>query len=87
MAIKMRHNKDKEAFCCECGSGQDDSLGMYDICIGGTILTICDVCNEKIFSKCLSAEVEKNHRTKTAADMRIIRKRQNGTYVNWGELE
>lgn len=77
MAIKMRHNKDKEAFCCECGSGQDDSLGMYDICIGGTILTICDVCNEKIFSKCLSAEVMKNGRVKSQHDMAIIRKRKN----------
>ena len=78
MAIKMRHNNDKVALCCECGRGQDDSLGIYDICIGGTILTICDVCNEQIFYKCLSAEVEKNHRVKTAADIRIIRKRKNG---------
>lgn len=85
MAIRMRHNKAKDAFCCECGDSQEDVLDMYDICIGGTVFTICDACNEKILSKTLSAEVDKNHRVKDARDMRVIRKRQNGTYTKWGD--
>ncbi len=77
MAIKMRNNTNPEAFCCECGEGQKEVLNMFDLCIGGNIFTICDVCNEKIFSKCLSAEVMKNGRVKSQHDMAIIRKRKN----------
>lgn len=80
MAIKMRNNTDKDAICCECGDGQNDVLNMFDLCIGGTIFTICDVCNEKIFSKCLSAEVMKNGRIKSQRDLAVIRKRANGSY-------
>lgn len=52
-------------------------LNMFDLCICGNIFTICDVCNEKIFSKCLSAEVMKNGRVKSQHDMAIIRKRKS----------
>lgn len=77
VAIKMRNNTKPEAICCECGEGQKEVLNMFDLCIGGNIFTICDVCNEKIFSKCLSAEVMKNGRVKSQHDMAIIRKRKN----------
>ena len=77
VAIKMRNNTKQEAICCECGEGQKEVLNMFDLCIGGNIFTICDVCNEKIFSKCLSAEVMKNGRVKSQHDMAIIRKRKN----------
>ena len=76
MAIKMRNNTDKDAFCCECGETQDQVLNMFDLCIAGTIFTICDVCNEKIFSKCLSAEVMKNGRVKSQKDIQIINRRK-----------
>lgn len=75
MAIKMRHNNNKSAVCSGCGNSKDKSLEMYDICIGKTVLTICDACNEQIFNKCLKAEVEKNGRPKDARDMRIVRER------------
>lgn len=75
MAIKMRNNKDANAVCCECGEGQHEVLNMFDLCIGGNIFTICDACNKKIFSKCLSAEVMKNGRVKDQHDMAIIRRR------------
>lgn len=74
--IKMRNNTKFDAVCCECGEGQDQVLNMFDLCIGGNIFTICDVCNEKIFRKCLSAEVMKNGRVKSQKDMAIIRKRK-----------
>lgn len=77
MAIKMRNNTKPEAICCECGEGQKDVLNMFDLCIGGNIFTICDACNEKLFSKSLSAECMKNGRAKSQKDMAIIRKRKS----------
>ena len=76
MAIKMRNNTKPNAICCECGESQKEVLNMFDLCIGSNIFTICDVCNEKIFSKCLSAEIMKNGRVKSQHDMAIIRKRK-----------
>ena len=73
--IKMRNNTKPDATCCECGESQEEVLNMFDLCIGGNIFTICDVCNEKIFGKCLSAEVMKNGRVKSSKDMSIIRRR------------
>lgn len=88
MAIKMRNNTKPDAICCECGEGQKEVLNMFDLCIGGNVFTICDVCNERIFSKCLSAEVMKNGRVKSSHDMEIIsrRKRKMGfkNYNNRG---
>lgn len=75
--IKMRNNTKSDAICCECGERQDQVLNMFDLCIGGNIITICDVCNEKMLSKCLSAEVMKNGRVKSKNDMAIIRKRKS----------
>lgn len=82
MAIKMRNNTDKEAFCCECGDSQNEVLNMFDLCIGGQIFTICDACNERILSKTLSAEVIKNGRVKSQHDMAIIRKRKTKNGVS-----
>ena len=77
VAIKMRNNTKPDAICCECGESQKEVLNMFDLCIGDNIFTICDVCNEKIFSKCLSAEVMKNGRVKSRQDIAIIHKRNN----------
>ena len=77
MAIKMRNNTKPDAICCECDRSQKEVLNMFDLCIGDNIFTICDVCNEKIFSKCLSAEVMKNGRVKSQCDMAIISKRKS----------
>lgn len=74
--IKMRNNTKPDAICCECGKGQKEVLNMFDLCIGGNIFTICDMCNEKIFDKTLAAEVMKNARVKSQRDMAIIRQRK-----------
>ena len=79
MAIKMRNNKNPDAVCCECGETQEQVLNMFDLCIGKTILTICDICNDKIFFKTLNAECMKNERVKSSRDMMIIRKRRMET--------
>lgn len=80
MAIKMRNNKENDSFCCECGDHRSDVLDMFDLCIGGNVFTICDVCNEQLLNKTLKAECAKNARVKTPEDMRVIRKRANGSY-------
>ncbi len=80
MAIKMRNNKDSDSVCCECGDHRKDVLDMFDICVGGNIFTICDRCNEVLLHKTLCAEVAKNGRVKTQEDMRVMRKRANGSY-------
>lgn len=78
MAVKMRNNKKLDAKCCECGDTQDNVLNMFDLCIGGFIFTVCDVCNEEIFFKSLRADCHKNRRVKTQRDMAIIRRRRHG---------
>ena len=81
MAIKMRNNKDTESVCCECGDKRKDVLDMFDIRIGGNIFTICDRCNADLLHKTLCAECAKNGRVKTPEDMRVLRKRANGSYI------
>ena len=77
MAIKMRNNTDSKAICYECKETQEQVLNMFDLCVGDTILTICDACNEKVLDKCLKAECMKNSRTKSNKDMQIINKRRS----------
>lgn len=84
MAIKMRTNKKMDATCCECQAEANDSLGMFDICIGGTILTICDLCTDRILSKTLSAIVGINHRVKSPHDNEIIRRRSLANGIGRG---
>ena len=77
MAIKMRNNRDKEAVCMECGDEQYYVLNMFDVCIGGQIITICDKCNEQLLAKTLHAECFKNGRLKSNKDIAIIQKRNS----------
>lgn len=72
MAIKMRNNTNPNSVCCECGDARKDVLDMFDIRIGGTVLTICDVCNEEILNKTLKAECAKNARVKTPQDRKVL---------------
>lgn len=76
MTVKMRSNNDVNAICCSCGDKQNQVLNMFDLSIGGNVLTICDECNAKLFKKCLSAECMKNGRVKSQKDMQIISKRK-----------
>lgn len=77
MAIRMRNNKDANSVCCECGDERKNVLDMFDLCIGGNIITICDVCNEVLFRKTLSAECYKNGRVKSQRDINIINGRKS----------
>lgn len=87
MPIKMRNSKDPNSVCCNCGDPRKDTLEMFDLCIGTTILTICDVCNNQILDKTLKGEVNKNGRIKTPHDMQVIRKRaQNSPHARYMEM-
>ena len=86
MPIKMRNNKEADSVCCNCGDARKHTLEMFDLCIGTTIVTICDVCNEQILRKTLSAEVNKNARVKTPQNMQVLRKRaQNSPHARYME--
>lgn len=80
-SIKMRYNRDRESVCCGCSEKGDEVLEMYDICVGKTIFTICDVCNEALNMKSLKAIVELNGRVKQQRDMAILRRRAHGSYA------
>ena len=74
--IKMRTNREPDDKCCECGNARNESLELFDICIGGQIFTICDLCNEQLFQKTLTATCNVNRKVKQPSDMAIIRKRR-----------
>lgn len=83
VAIKMRNNKESDSVCCECGMPRNKVLDMFDLCVGGNIFTLCDECNEKLFSKCLSAECYKNGRVKSQHDISIINQRKQRKGLGW----
>ena len=76
--IKMRANKSESAKCDCCGCERSQALDMYDIRLGmaqAFVITICDGCNEELFKKTLRASCMTNSRTKSNADMSIIKAR------------
>lgn len=75
MAIKMRNNTKSDAVCCECGKNQDNSLGMFDLCIGKNIFTICDACNNELFQKSLKASCYIDNKVKSQHDIALINRR------------
>ena len=87
MAIRMRKNKSLDVVCCECGLPRKKVLDMFDVCIGGNIITICDECNESLFFKTLRAECYKNGRVKTQQDMVIINERRRKKGLDWKHEE
>lgn len=85
--LRMRHTKAEFAQCDSCLATKQESLAMYDIQIGDTVVVLCDKCNALLLDKSLSAHVQLNGKIKDTRDMAIIRKRQNGTYVKGGPDE
>lgn len=73
--IKMRNNNKPDAICCNCGNDRCESILMFDVCIGGKIMTICDACNNTLLFKTLSADCIVNAKVKTAQDMEVIARR------------
>lgn len=74
--IKMRVNRFQGSECCECGCGKGEALELFDICIGGDIITVCDMCNNQLLRKVLSASCMVDSRVKDKRDLEIIKMRQ-----------
>lgn len=75
MAVRMRNNTKADSVCCECGQSRKQVLDMFDVQVGDNIFTICDLCNEALFRKTLSASCHTNGRVKTKDDIFIINAR------------
>lgn len=80
MPIRMRNNSKKESVCCECGLSRNQVLDMFDVQVGDNIFTICDLCNEALFRKTLSASCYTNGRVKVKEDIAIINKRSRNRW-------
>jgi len=80
MAIKMRNNTKPDSVCCECGQTRKKVLDMFDVCVGGNIFTICDLCNDALFYKTLRANCYTNGRVKSKEDIHIINQRGRDSY-------
>lgn len=77
--IRMRINKHSDSTCETCGVGSSQVLEMFDLQIGRTIHTVCDICVNQILQKTLSATCGVNAKTKSKRDMAVIRKRNQNT--------
>ena len=71
--VKMRVSNSNKCDCC--GNTRQKSLEMFDVCLGETIVTICDLCNEELLTKTLKANCSVNERVKNKNEMVIIRNR------------
>lgn len=61
--------------CTSCGAKYDESITMHDIKIGSVIVTVCDVCNERLLDVTLKATVDTNGMVKGPREKRIQRLR------------
>jgi len=81
-AIKMRVNNNDDSICSICNKPHKSVLDMFDLNINGTIITICDCCNDTLFYKTLKANNYTNHRLKDKHDIKIIQARnRNRQYI------
>lgn len=76
--IRMRVNKESNCKCKVCGSTRENSLELFDIAFTDkNVITICDLCNEKLFNKTLKANCAVNAKLKDKHDLLVIRNRNS----------
>lgn len=80
MSIKMKVNNKLEAKCCNCGRGQKQSVDMFDVMVGKQRFTICDACNDLLFTKTLNASCYRDHRVKGDKDISVAQDRRSARY-------
>ena len=71
----MKRNIKEDAVCGECGDPANKVLGMFDYCIAGNMITLCDACTSALLRKTLTGDCLVSSRLKTKADLLIIRNR------------
>lgn len=75
--IKTRQHKN-ECTCDICGTHSSKSLMMFDIKIKNVgLITLCDMCNSKLFKATLNNDYKVMTKTKDKKDVNIINERQN----------
>lgn len=79
--IKMRVNKKDDSICDICHKSRNQVLDMFDLNINGHITTLCDLCNDSLFSKTLKANCYTNSRLKDKHDIKVIQNRNRLTRV------
>lgn len=75
--IKMRTNKSENPICKVCGHTRKNSIEFFDIAFTPKhIITVCDACNDDLFSKVLKANVQVNAKLKSQKDLAVIQNRR-----------
>ena len=77
--IRMRVNT-KSDKCDLCSRPRKSVLDLFDLNINNQIITICDLCNDELFKKTLSATCYVNRRLKDKHDMKVIQNRNRLKY-------
>ena len=77
--IRMRVNT-KSDKCDLCNRPRNKVLDLFDLNVNNQIITICDLCNEELFRRSLSATCYVNRRLKDKHDMKIIQARNRLKY-------
>lgn len=75
MAIKMRVSKRPDAKCLSCGASISQSVDLFDVKIGESIITVCDDCMNALMTKSLSAVCYTNGRIKQPSEIKKINNR------------
>ena len=78
-AIRMRVNKNPDSVCDICHSSRKSVLDMFDLCLNNHITTLCDLCNDSLFSKTLKANCYVNSRLKDKHDIKVIQIRNKSS--------
>lgn len=72
--MKMRVNKNPDAYCEECECLWKHTEEMYDLMLCGNVQTICKQCAEELFRKLLRKSCAYNAKVKSPEDMQRIQK-------------
>lgn len=73
--IRLRKVRQETSVCTSCGASYDQSITMHDIKVGKTIITVCDICNERLLDMTLKVAVDTNGMVKGPRERKIQRLR------------
>lgn len=80
----MRTVKESNAICKICGATRKQSLEIFEIMFTEKAkLQLCDLCNDKLLYKTLSASCKVNNKLKNKEDIAIIKKRRERGEKTW----
>lgn len=74
--MRARINKKQDCICLDCGNERKDSLELYDLKIGNTVFTLCDLCANDLFKITLKLTTNLQGKLKSSKDLALISKRR-----------